>query len=227
MNLLKVCTCRLFFTAMLGIFSLGGVSDVAAIEIFSPRSSNDCCQATQQCDCQQCDCSDDAAKDNLFKQSMRVLMGRLHSLLSSKAGCDETPCDDACDAMMLEELIEIQNSAEVDSDAPVPSHSDQIDVHQTNKPPQATRLLPVVILSPLDGVTAAAMDAKPLVSDRLEPSDRRLEPSDRRLEDLPRGRVRAVSPRVSVPVPFEQSKATVIPPPIRTEAGLELSNDDF
>ena len=220
MNLLKVCTCRLFFTAMLGIFSLGGVSDVAAIEIFSPRSSNDCCHATQKCGYQQCDCSDGGAKENLFMRSMRVLTGRLHSWLPSKAGCDETPCDDACDAMMLEELIEIQNSAEGDSDAPVPSHSDQIDVNQTNKPPQATRLLPVVILSPLDGVTAAALDAKPLVSDRLEPSDRQL-------EDLPRGRLRAVSPEISVPVPFEQSKATVIPPPIRTEAGFGLSNDDF
>ena len=123
MNLLKVCTSRLVFTAVLGVLTVGGTSQVAAFEFFSLRASNASCQAVSQCDCQHCDCAGHSGKENLFKRSMHALMGHLHALLPSRAGCDELPCDDACDAMMLDELMEMQDSLESDPASSQPSSS--------------------------------------------------------------------------------------------------------
>ena len=124
MNLLKVCTSRLIFAALLGVLTLGAASDVAAFDFFSSRADNVSRQAVLKCESHQCDCTGQLGKENLFKRSMHALMGHLHALLPSRAGCDEIPCDDACDAMMLEELMEMQDSLESDPASSQPSSSD-------------------------------------------------------------------------------------------------------
>lgn len=205
MNLLKVCTRRLVFVATIGILSMGGVSDATASDLFSFRGGNDCCQAAQKCECQQCDCAGHGGKGNLFKRSMDALMGHLHALLPSKSGCDDTPCDDACDSMMLEELIEMQDSIEADPASSQPSSSDRVDNVQT-----ISGTGRIVIVAPLGGAAGRATIANPPVSDQVEPSDRPL-------EDLSRSRIPVSSPRLAVPRSMDQSEAIVIPSPIRND----------
>ena len=211
MNLLKVPTSRLIFAATLGVLSLGGASDVAAFEFFSSRASKSSCQAVSTCDCQQCDCAGQPGKENLFKRSLHALMGQLHALLPSRAGCDETPCDDACDAMMLEELLEMQASLEADPASSQPSSSDKVGngLGATTQPTSGTGA--VVIVAPLGGAAAARdVNTEPPVSDQLEPRERSL-------EKFPGGRIRFSSPHITVPALTEQSEATVIPLPIRND----------
>ena len=51
-------------------------------------------------------------KDNVVMRSMYSLIEHLHALLPSYQACDEISCDDACDAMMMEKLIEMRETRE-------------------------------------------------------------------------------------------------------------------
>lgn len=218
MNPLKVCTCRLFFAVMLGLLSLGGANGATAFELFSLRASDDCCQVAQQSDSQQCDCAGHLRKDNLFKRSMRSLIGHLHALLPSRKACDEISCDDACDAMMLEDLIEMREAGE--SAAGYPSTSslqmnaktrmrDDLESSGEVDDAQLTSGTGPIIVAPI-GAAGRAANAKPLFSNQLEPNERPL-------EDLSRSRVRISSPRITTPAAKEGSKSINIPSPIRSD----------
>lgn len=211
MNLLKVCTSRLIFAAMLGLLTLGAASDVAAFEFFSWRAENASCQAVSKCDCHQCDCAGQPAKENLFKRSMHALMGHLHALLPSRAGCDEIPCDDACDAMMLEELMEMQDSLESDPASSQPSSSDKVENAKAASTQPASGTGAVVIVAPLGAAAARDVNTEPPVSDQIEPRERSL-------EEFPGGRIRFSSPHITVPATAERSESIAIPLPIRTDS---------
>jgi hypothetical protein len=216
MNPLKVCTCRLVFAVMLGLLSLGGANESTAFELFSLRGSDDCCQVAQHCDCQSCDSAGHVRKDNLFKRSMHSLIGQLHSLLPSRKACDEISCDDACDAMMLEELIEMREAVEAAEVSPSTSPSsintktrdDSLSNEEADSMPQKSSAGPVIV-API-GATGRAGNPKPLFSNQLEPNERPL-------EDLSRGRGRIFSPRITTPALTDGSKSTTIPSPIRND----------
>ncbi len=177
------------------VLCLAFAGEVTAVEFSPPCECRSCRVAVQSCQCQQCDCGGRTEEDNFIHKGMRFFIGKFQAMMPSKSGCDETPCDDACDAMMIEELMEIRDAE--DSDQPL-SASDNL----TNE----LRQINVDFLSEATGTQAIKVRQKFL--DAVEPSDR---PS----EDLPRGRLRLSTLGTAVPVPAEQSKATLIPTPIR------------
>ena len=222
MNPLKVCTCRLVFAVMLGLLSLGGANKAAAFELFSLGGSDDCCQVAQQCDCQKCDRVGNVRKDNLFKRSMLSLIGHLHALLPSQKACDEISCDDACDSMRLDDLIQMREAVEAATVSPSTSFSPINTKIEANDVVSSDELANArqkhgpgpVIVAPI-GAAGRAGNPKPLFSNQLEPNERPL-------EDLSRGRVRTSSPRitnprVTNPAPTAGSKSTTIPSPIRND----------
>jgi hypothetical protein len=218
MNPLKVCTCRLVFAVMLGLLALGPANKAAAFELFSQGGSDDCYQVAQQCDCQKCDSVGHVRKDNLFKRSMHSLIGHLHALLPSRKACDEISCDGACDAMVLEDLIEMRGAVEAAIISPSTSSSskntktgtrdDLVSRGEVDNARQTSGPEPVIV-API-GATGRAGNPKPLFSNQLEPNERPL-------EDLSRGRVRGASPRITTPAPTAGSKSTIIPSPIRND----------
>ncbi|MDC0288232.1 hypothetical protein OAL01_02185 [Rubripirellula sp.] len=149
---------------------------------------------------------------------MRSLIGHLHALLPSRKACDEISCDDACDAMMLEDLIEMREAGE--SAAGYPSTSslqmnaktrmrDDLESSGEVDDAQLTSGTGPIIVAPI-GAAGRAANAKPLFSNQLEPNERPL-------EDLSRSRVRISSPRITTPAAKEGSKSINIPSPIRSD----------
>ncbi len=222
MNPLKVCTCRLVFAVLIGLLSLGGANKVAAFELFSLGGSDDCCQVAQQCDCQKCDRVGYVRKDNLFKRSMHSLIGHLQALLPSRKACDQISCDDACDSMMLDDLIEMREAVEAASVSPITSSSpinakietyDVVSSDELDKARQKHGSGPVTV-API-GAAGRTGNPKPLFSNRLEPNELPL-------EDLSRGRVQISKPRITKPLftkpaPTAGSKSFTIPSPIRND----------
>lgn len=168
---------------------------VPAAELLGFGDCRSCRGATSDCQCQKCNCDGRTGKDNVFQKGMRFFIGHFQAMLPSKTSCDETPCDDACDAMMIEELMELRDAG--DSDPP-PSASDSL----TNE----LRQINVDSLSETTGTQVIKVRQK--FPDAVEPSDHLL-------EDIPRGRLRLSTPRTTVPVPAAPAKTTLIPNPIR------------
>ena len=160
--------------------------------------------ATPNCQCQSCDCSGRTGKDNFFLKGMRFFIGHFQGLLPSKSVCDETSCDDACDAMMIEELIELQDAGDFDQSSSASDNS--------------TNELRQIKVDSLSGST----DIQPINVRQTLPDAG--EPSDRPSEDLPRGRLRLPTPRIPDPVPVEQSKTNLIPTPIRNAQSISSSD---
>ena len=216
MNPLKVCTCRVAFAAMLGLLSVGEAKDAAAFQLFSSGDSGDCCQVARQCDCQQRDCAGPVWKDNLLTRSAHALVGHLHALLPSRNACDEVSCDDACDSMMLEELIEMREAAEAAAVSPSPSSSKSsaksgtavavLGSDEVNDALQDSGTWPVTVV-PIRAVGRAS-NAKLIVPHQLGPNENAL-------EGLSRDGLQISSPGITNPAPTGGSKSTIIPAPIR------------
>ena len=197
-----------------GVLCLSVAGKVPAGELSG--FGHDCCSRVvmPNCQCQNCDCSRRTGKDNVFLKGMRFVIGHFQAMLPSKSVCDESHCDDACDAMMIQELMEIPDAGDLDQ---TPSASDD--------PTNGLRQIKVDSIK-VDSIKVDSLSG----SNGIQPSHVKHvlpdagEPSDRPSENLPRGSVRLSIPRITDAVSSEQSGTNLIPAPIR-DAQLNSASD--
>lgn len=126
-----------------------------------------------------------------------------------KAACDEVSCDDGCDAMMLDELMELQDAIESDASS---SSSPSIDADGEDQAAEGQKSLELdtaVIVAPLGDADAARKgNTKPPVADQLQA----LGPNPQDSESI---RSRILNSSIQLSNTAEGKRATVIPLPIR------------
>ena len=208
MNLPRVFSSSLVIFALVCGFGLQTEGKAEAMDWFSLRTVNHTSHAISNCTCEKCACAG-KPDGNLFKRSMNSLMRHLNSMMPFKAGCDEVSCDDGCDAMMLDELMELQDAIESDASSSLSPSIDADGENQAAEGQKSLELDTAVIVAPLGDADAARKgNTKPPVADQLQP----LEPNPQDSESI---RSRILNSSIQLSNTAEGKRATVIPLPIR------------